>query len=88
MEDFIAQMEEEYGQASPLTVSCGKIPNYLGMTLDFTLLAFSKKGIKINLLSELNLKVFSFTSIPCLWDQCTTQGILTPPAELISGWGR
>ena len=29
-------MEEEYGQASPLTVSCGKIPNYLGMTLDFS----------------------------------------------------
>ena len=35
VEKFIQQMEETFGEDTPLTVSCGKIHDYLGMTLDF-----------------------------------------------------
>ena len=35
VEKFIKQMEEAFGEDTPLSVSCGKIHNYLGMTLDF-----------------------------------------------------
>ena len=35
VEKFIQQMEETFGEDTPLTVSRGKIYDYLGMTLDF-----------------------------------------------------
>ena len=35
MEKFIQQMEETFGKDTPLTVSHGKIHDYVGMTLDF-----------------------------------------------------
>ena len=39
LDEFIAMMEEEFGQDAPLSVSRGPVQEYLGMTLDF-----SKKG--------------------------------------------
>ena len=36
LDEFIAMMEEEFGQEAPLTISRGPIQEYLGMTLDFT----------------------------------------------------
>jgi hypothetical protein len=36
VDEFIEQMEEEFGQETPLNKSRGKIHDYLGMTLDFT----------------------------------------------------
>ena len=35
VEKFIQQMKETFGKDTPLSVSCGKIHDYLGMTLDF-----------------------------------------------------
>ena len=35
VEKFIKQMEETFGKDTPLSVSCGKIHDYLEMTLDF-----------------------------------------------------
>ena len=35
VEKFVQQMEETFGQETPLTVSRGQVHNYLGMTLDF-----------------------------------------------------
>ena len=35
VDKFIKQMEETFGADAPLTVSCGKIHDYLGMNLDF-----------------------------------------------------
>ena len=35
VEKFIKQMEETFGEDTPLSVSHGKIHDYLGMTLDF-----------------------------------------------------
>ena len=35
VEKFIQQMEETFGKDTPLTVSCGQVHDYLGMTLDF-----------------------------------------------------
>ena len=32
---FIQQMEETFGKDTPLSVSCGRMHDYLGMTLDF-----------------------------------------------------
>ena len=34
--NFIAMMEEEFGQDTPLSVSRGPVQEYLGMTLDFS----------------------------------------------------
>ena len=39
LDEFIAMMEEEFGQDAPLSVSRGLVQEYLGMTLDF-----SKRG--------------------------------------------
>ena len=35
VEKFIQRMEETFGKDTPLTVSCGEVHDYLGMTLDF-----------------------------------------------------
>ena len=35
VEKFEQQMEETFGKDTPLTVSCGQVHDYLGMTLDF-----------------------------------------------------
>ena len=35
VERFVQQMEEAFGQETPLTVSWGQVHDYLGMTLDF-----------------------------------------------------
>ena len=35
-EAFIMDMETEFGMETPSSISCGKIHNYLGMTLDFS----------------------------------------------------
>ena len=35
VEKFVKQMEETFGQETPLTVSWGQVHDYLGMTLDF-----------------------------------------------------
>ena len=35
VEKFVQQMEETFGQETPLTVSRGQVHDYLGMTLDF-----------------------------------------------------
>ena len=35
VEKFVQQMEETFGKDTPLTVSCGQVHDYLGMTLDF-----------------------------------------------------
>ena len=36
LDEFIAMMEEEFGQETPLSVSRGLVQEYLGMTLDFS----------------------------------------------------
>ena len=36
LDEFIEMMEKEFGQDAPLSVSCGPIQEYLGMTLDFS----------------------------------------------------
>lgn len=36
VDDFIAQLEEEFGKETPLNKSRGKVHDYLGMILDFT----------------------------------------------------
>ena len=38
LDDFIEMMEKEFGQDAPLSVSRGLIQEYLGMTLDFSVL--------------------------------------------------
>ena len=35
VDKFIAQMEAEFGTEAPLSISCGKVHDYLGMNLDF-----------------------------------------------------
>ena len=35
VEKFVQQMEETFGRDTTLTVSCGQVHDYLGMTLDF-----------------------------------------------------
>ena len=35
VDKFIKQMEEEFRADAPLSVSCGKVHDYLGMNLDF-----------------------------------------------------
>ena len=36
LDEFIGMMEKEFGQDAPLSVACGPIQEYLGMTLDFS----------------------------------------------------
>ena len=36
VDQFIADMENEFGKETPLNKSCGKVHDYLGMTLDFS----------------------------------------------------
>ena len=36
LDEFIGMMEKEFGQDAPLSVTCGLIQEYLGMTLDFS----------------------------------------------------
>ena len=35
VDKFIEQMEQTFGTDAPLTVTCGKVHDYLGMNLDF-----------------------------------------------------
>jgi hypothetical protein len=35
VEDLISKMQEEYGKEAPLTVSRGKVLEYLGMKIDY-----------------------------------------------------
>ena len=42
---FIQQMEETFGKDTPLSVSCGKTHEYLGMSLDFR----SKGEVRVNM---------------------------------------
>jgi len=34
-EDIITCLNDRFGKKSPLTTTCGKVPEYLGMTLDY-----------------------------------------------------
>ena len=45
VEKFVQQMEETFGLETPLTVSCGRVHDYLGMTLDF----HTKGEVQINM---------------------------------------
>ena len=36
LDGFIVMMEKKFGQAAPLSVSCGPVQEYHGMTLDFS----------------------------------------------------
>ena len=36
VDQFIKDMEDEFGKETPINKSCGKVLDYLGMTLDFT----------------------------------------------------
>ena len=36
VDEFIKNMEDEFGKETPINKSCGKVLDYLGMTLDFT----------------------------------------------------
>ena len=45
VEKFVRQMEEPFGKDTPLTVSCGQVHDYLGMTLDFC----TKGEVQINM---------------------------------------
>ena len=45
VEMFVQQMEETFGQETPLTVSRGQVYDYLGMTLDF----LTKVEVQINM---------------------------------------
>ena len=45
VEKFVRQMEETFGNDTPLTVSCGQVHDYLGMTLDFR----TKGEVQINM---------------------------------------
>ena len=40
MDEFIGMMQNEFGKDAPLSISCGPVQDYLGMTLDF-----SEKGM-------------------------------------------
>ena len=39
LDEFVGMMQNEFGKDAPLSISCGPVQDYLGMTLDF-----SKKG--------------------------------------------
>ena len=45
VDKFVRQMEETFVKDTPLTVSCGQVHNYLGITLDFR----SKGEVQINM---------------------------------------
>ena len=45
VERFVQQMEETFGQETPLTVSRGQVHDYLGMTLDF----YTKGEVQISM---------------------------------------
>ena len=45
VDKFVQQMEETFGQETPLTVSRGQVHDYLGMTLDFR----TKGEVQINM---------------------------------------
>ena len=47
LDEFIGMMEKEFGQDAPLSVACGPIQEYLGMTLDF-----SEKGRVVVIMSN------------------------------------
>ena len=36
LDEFIAMMEKEFGKSAPLSVSRGRVQEYLGMTMDFS----------------------------------------------------
>ena len=36
LDDFIGMMQNEFGKDAPLSISCGPVQDYLGMTLDFS----------------------------------------------------
>ena len=51
VEKFVRQMEETFGEDTPLTVSHGQVHDYLGMTLDF----HSKGEVHINMEHYINM---------------------------------
>ena len=51
VEKFVQQMEETFGQDTPLTVSHGQVHDYLGMTLDF----HNKGEVCINMEHYINM---------------------------------
>ena len=55
VEDLISKMQEEYGKEAPLTVSRGKVLEYLGMKIDYSKagkVVFSMREYVKNLLEE------------------------------------
>jgi hypothetical protein len=55
LEDLISKMQEEYGKEAPLTISCGKVLEYLGMKIDYSntgKVMFSMRYYVKNLLEE------------------------------------
>jgi Reverse transcriptase (RNA-dependent DNA polymerase) len=55
VEDLISKMQEEYGKEAPLTVSRGKVLEYLGMKIDYSntgKVVFSRRDYVKNLLEE------------------------------------
>jgi Reverse transcriptase (RNA-dependent DNA polymerase) len=55
VEDLISKMQEEYGKEAPLTVSRGKVLEYLGMKIDYSntgKVVFSMRDYVKNLLEE------------------------------------
>ena len=36
VDEVVASLSDEYGKAGDMTMKCGKIHDYLGMTLDFS----------------------------------------------------
>ena len=55
MEDLISKMQDEYGKEAPLTVSHGKVLEYLGMKIDYSnagKVVFSMQEYVKNILEE------------------------------------
>ena len=46
VEDILAKLQKRFGKEAPLTVTRGKVHNYLGMTIDFS--ADGKVMFKMN----------------------------------------
>ena len=56
VDDVIALLESEFGKEAPLTESRGKVHEYLGMTIDFSVkgkVKFTMVGNVKNMLDEL-----------------------------------
>ena len=67
-------MQEKYGKHAPLTMTCGKLHEYVGMTIDIS----RKRKVMISMINYI-LKMFSF--LPEKMQQDIMKGKTTPASE-------